>query len=357
MGGNRVHSLCRSVTFLALFAFAAQAAPLQDFAAKSYVTKPSKLWTEPSQYGEAIAVLEPGLRFDVISYSTEKDWAEIRTPAGREGWIPVRFTALAGRRSDDVLIGENAAANVREPASQEAPKVLDKVPVDEEDAVPDISGRQVTPVAAKGIVKVKPVEKTADPKAKASEGLAPREWSFALEYTQQLTPEQMPGFSLRPDAFWAHNSQWAFGGGLDYVYATKTLTDTANDVRAKTTKNIHRIFPHGSVRFASRALRVDGALGIIFQRTSFDTRDLDTNAQIATNPAGQTVSGAEWDTSLGVRISPAYLFPVGGGMNLGPVLSYSLRVGLSSGSGTFPVESDSRFQHAFGGGALLTSAW
>lgn len=385
MKGVRASILC--CVMACAVARSAFAAPEVELAQSSVIVQKTRLWSEPTRYGEPTAALEPGLKVKVLDYSTGQDWIQVRTPAGREGWIKVRATTLGGRRTDDPLISSQQTAEAdkpRDPASNGARDALATDP----DAVPAASDYSAAmPAGGPPVVRKQETidgeidelpEEAASAKASAASRRgrhaeasaaasaksgkktlraggepepARRSLSVSLEYAHQLSPESMPGFALRPSFFWrmGQGDFW-LGGGFDYMFFFRGLSDSSATVRAKTERSIHRFVPQGLARYRRGPFQVDAGLGLDLQRTSVTTSDLDTGATITTNPAGAKVSGTAFDTGIAFRLAPAYLFPLSNGSSLGVSLSYVLSRYLSSGDGSAAGGTTSGWQHVLGGG-------
>lgn len=295
----------RFIFFVFLFLPAALKANANNFTGKVFVTQPTKLWTEPTKFGEPIAELELGLELNLVSYSTTGAWARAMTPSGREGWILIRHTSLSGIRSEPV--GRRAVgSDSRLPASEGAPQLL------------------VTQRAP---------------------------WNFALDlgYANQVNRSAASGILTSIGIDYFMNPKWAWGFGFGYGFFGDSAE--ALDLNARTQRRTHRLLPHARARFQLHPeWEIAAGLGWDFDRTEFSTRDLTTGALIETNGAGQAVSGAEWGQAFTLRLNPKFLLPMGPGAWVGFQLLSDFTFQFGSGEGNFGGEATNKFVSTLGFG-------
>lgn len=404
----------RFALYFALLAgapFAARAAPKVEYAESSYVTGRTRLWNEPNRFGEAIAILEPGLRVEVLTYTSAADWVEIRTPSGREGWVLLRFTALANRRNKDILVGSRDPSRPRDPAADgDVQALTTEAPPDESteaDAaggggsdLPNVANRKSKLTDSEGAETVdEPVDSDtrrskyspqsaqapveSDRQLRKQQQMQERrrgrkgqpqdaayaegeelgrgnreytrpEFNFGFGYHQQLTPEGMPGFAFTPRYFRPLSASLDWGGGLDWIFVTKGTTDLSPDVYASTRKTQNHFNLHGGLRYRKGAFRMFTSVGWDMQRTSRRTVDLDDNSVIVTNPAGEYVTGSGWSHGVRLRLAPAYMFMQDAQWAFGLEAFYSLRYEFGSDTGVFAGPASSRVAHSLGLGVSVS---
>jgi hypothetical protein len=305
---------------------AALAAPRAPEASRTYVATTTKLWTEPTKFGEGIALLQPGVELEVLRYSSSEAWMKVRTPSGREGWVPARFTSQSSRRTKPVVAGDQALPDEGEgaprgPASEEA--------------------------AAEAATETASVPDAADFTEE------PTEFHVGLEYLNELSRENAHGFGLQVGGAYRTGNNWAFGAGLDW----DTFGASSQDSEFKVTRRTNRYFPHALARLRYASLRLDLGLGISLDHTSFKATDRASGDTIEETADGDKVTGSQLDTFLGVKISPKFYFPISEGLRLGIYASYEMDIGLTSGDGEFATTEEDkvgRVQHLVGGGVAFS---
>jgi hypothetical protein len=294
----------------------ALAAPRVPEASQTYVSTVTKLWTEPTKFGEGIALLQPGVALEILRYNTTQAWMKVRTPSGREGWVPARFTSQSSRRTQPVVSGAGdlpvEGEKARGPAS-----------VGERDlaSVPDAADFAEDPV----------------------------EFHVGLEYMNELSRENAHGFGAQVGGAYRTGNNWAFGAGLDW----DLFSASSQDADFKVSRKTNRFYPHGLARLRYADLRLDLGLGIVLDRTAFKSIDRATGDVIEETNEGDLVSGSQLDTALGLKISPKYYFPISEGLRLGIYATYGMDIFFTSGEGDFAAtegETASRVQHLIGGG-------
>ena len=403
-GWGIVLSACALLSTAASFS-----AAREDIAENSKITRPTRLWTEPNKYGEAIAALDPGVKIEILDYSTEHDWVQVRTPAGREGWVMVRTIALGGRRTPDILVGQpRSGARPRNPAADGAaqpldPLLMDGPAIDEpaaqtenlKDAAPvsmdpeqnnsndpaanvqaasvdgsprvdsegaeEVINRRVRREQMESTRKANaaktPLKDTNGKKSKAKVDLefsepvvGNKQLGVSIEYNQILSPEAMPGVAIRPNFVFRMNDHLWLGGGMDWAFNSTSVTSISN---AKVTRSQNNFQPNALVRFEMNHFRVDGSIGMDFERASLRSIDLDTGLVILTNAAGELVTGTGWSTGMTLRVAPAYLFNLDNGFQMGFTVNYQMRKEFGSATGIFAGPAVSSLQHSIGGGLAL----
>jgi hypothetical protein len=271
----------------------AQAARPAPEASYAFVATETKLWTEPTRFGEPKAMLRTGVELEVLEYSSARDWIRVKTGSGRIGWIPTRFTTQGGRRTFPVNadLGNEASAEggSRNPASVEL-------------------------------------------QAPASMADSSKSWEALLgvEYMNQITREKTSGFGVDVSALHRLTNNWSLGGALSWDRFSKS----ASSGGYSTSRTSHRIFPHALFRFRYSDFRVDLGLGYALDRSSIRTEDSAGNL-VNTAADGSLVSGSGHESSLGFRITPRFILPLSRLLKVGFYVSYLLDVPLSSGDGNF----------------------
>ncbi len=262
-------------------------------ASYTFVATETKLWTEPTRFGEPKALLRTGVELEVLEYSSAKDWIRVKTGSGRIGWIPTRFTTQGGRRTFPVnaQLGDQAsdANGTRAPASVEL-----QAPTSMADS------------------------------SKSWEAL------LGVEYMNQLTREKTSGFGFDVSALHRLTNNWSVGGAVSW----DRFSRSASSGSYSTSRTSHRIFPHALFRFRFSDFRVDLGMGYALDRSSIRTEDAAGNL-VSTAADGSLVSGSGHESSLGFRITPRYILPLSRLLKVGFYMSYLLDVPLSSGEGSF----------------------
>jgi hypothetical protein len=289
--------------WLALGAASSLAAGLVDFNSKTHVTTKSRIWTEPSRFGEAIAALEPGLELEVIEANTSQSWVKVRTPSGREGWMPARHTALWGRRAEPLVPGEEGSS--RRPASMGSAQ----------------------PVAA-----------------------APKETAqlaFGLLYANQINRSATHGFGAEAGVEFDVESQFSVGFGLDYGFFGESAR--SSDGQIDTRRVTQRFVPQARATWNADAFALIVGLGWELERTSFETTDLTTGDKLLTDPdTGLKVSGSEWTHGLAFKLQPSFSISSDERSKFYVFASYALNVQLQGSEGEFLGTPTSALTHMVG---------
>jgi hypothetical protein len=272
------------------------------------VAADSKLWNEPTQFAQPLALLKTGLELDVLRYSSDRGWMKVRTPGGREGWIEVRFTTQAGRRTFPLN-----AQFASQRASRRSPASVDLQAPSAEDF----------------------------DSSKSWEGL------LGMEYMNQVTREKASGFGFDLSALHRLSNNWSMGAAFTWNRFSKSESLDG----FSTSRSSHRLFPHLLTRYRFGDFRMDMGLGYAMDRTSIDTRD-SSGDLIEENEDGDLVSGSGTESSLGLRLTPRYILPVSRLVKVGFYLTYSMDVALSSGEGDFTSEDAVSSPYSYLGGGV-----
>ncbi len=293
--------------------------------AKTYVAKNSKIWTEPNRFGEAIAELKAGLPVEVLDYDASRIWVLVRTPSGREGWMPLRFTSQDSRRTQP-MISHKVEKSDRAPASSfeetvEAEEKAEKV------------GESST----------------------ASRGPA---MDFSLGYSNQLSVENAHGLGLGVSISFEIDSDFYWGAGLNWKLHSKSVTGTCfTDNECQVSRQSQRIYPSVHVQMRKSAFALSANLGLAWDHTGITTKNLTTGVIEQTDDSGNKLTGSGNEFRLGFGVRAAYTFRVGASMALGPYVDYDLDLALSDGSGEFAGTASGKVFHYFGGGVLLQTVF
>lgn len=259
-----------------LFASAsAQAAPAKDFSAQAEVTQATKLWTEPTKFGEAMARLQPGLELKVLNYSTTGSWAKIRTPGGREGWVPVRHTSLSSNKDYIAKFRRGE----RRPANTVVNTNLNK-----------------TLFAA-----------------------------FYGQYSNQFSLGKAHGFGLGITGGYFLNDWFAAGLWL----GMDRFTDTAKDSIYKVSRSAYRYFVGPAVQARWGHFAVDAALGLDMVKSNFTIKERYSGSTVRNRCAG-----GETNMTVGLNLRPSYLMPLGARTSLQIFTAYG--VGFHSKDACIP---------------------
>jgi hypothetical protein len=291
----RLGLLCVGVLVFAATIPQVDAARPRPEAASAFVATDTRLWTEPTRFGEAMALLKTGVELDVIEYNSNRDWMRVKTPSGRTGWILVRFTTQAGRRTFPI----NAA-------------------------LPEAS-QQEESEGGRGPASV---ELSATGNGRDSSGTW--EGLLGLQYMNQITRESTSGFGFDLSALHRLTNNWSVGGAFTWDRFSKSAS--AGDFT--TSRSSHRYFPHVLFRFRWADFRSDFGLGYALDRSSITTRD-SSGQVITTAPDGGLVTGSGSESSLGLRITPRYILPLSRLVKVGFYMSYLVDIPLSSAEGRF----------------------
>jgi hypothetical protein len=368
----------------------ARAAPVEKLASQAYVVKESQLRTEPYDWAEAIAVLEAGLRVSVVLHSTNKKWVRVQSPSGREGWLPVANTTLGGRRSD-VLVSNrgrggdsarrpaSAAEGTGAPLTELGPSDANlegaSASANAEVTDPAVDSTELPPASASSSpdaadasdARAEPTPPTnpapsrgrLDRRARSKRprdteflgpDARPYQLSLGLGYDHFVNRESMPGAELGGLFLFRLSREFLAGGGMALDFHGTSVSDPSAAVMAKVSRSAFNVVPRAGLRFMHDIFAVDLTIGLDLQRSSLTTTDLDTGLPLATNPAGEKVTGSGWSTGLRVGLAPAVFFPLNDTSLLGFSVAYSLRKEFGSGVGTFAGTPTSSVQHSIGGG-------
>lgn len=326
---GRISPITIVVAFSAL-SFSAVAAPHADFTDNAKITKPTQIWTEPTQFGTPIARLDPGLSFEVLTYSTTKSWVKIKTPEGREGWVPVRFTSY--------VTGDTTEEVAEAPAPVDA-SVAQNLPVEAEGG-------------SRGLASVEEADRSpASKPAKRTPSAAGGRGNFLLgvhtEYVNQLSRAKASGFGIGVSGMAHVSERWAFGGGVDYQVFFESATALA-PYYYTVDRVSHSIFPHLSAAFLYRGFSLEAGLGVDFDITQITSK----NTSVYPNVIDPANTGRDTSWLVGLTLMPAYRFQLSGSASLGVHLLYQLLINMSTGVGPFPsVQAASKTQSVFGAGA------
>jgi|GEM_PF-1199833 len=325
-----------SLSFITLFglstlvALPVVAAPRADLADSAWVTEPTQIWTEPGKFGTPIARLEPGLKLDVLTYSSSKSWVKLKTPEGREGWVPTRFTTFA-----------EPIGNVAGAVEQASESVGEAGAATEGAEGQEGEGGDRFPASAGGVRRVR-----RHPAAGSKSGFL---LGFRLEYVNQLNRAKASGFGIGTTGMARIHENWAIGGGFDYKLFFESATSTQSFSVDRITSSL---FPHAAAAFLMGGFSMELGVGVEIDITKITTKNN------ATFPPTVDYANSGTDTSLllGVRLTPGYRFALGGTASLGVHALYEMLFNLSRGYGKFPsVNPSKNFQNVIGGG--LTAAF
>ncbi|NCN40891.1 hypothetical protein GW916_06530 [bacterium] len=292
--------------------FAARPVPVSS---KIFVSKDTKLWSEPNKFGVATALLKTGLPLKVVEYSSENSWVRVETPSGRTGWMPVTFTTQSSRRSlpaNTKWADEEAGRN---PASEGEPV-----------------GNSLT--------------------ADQGQGDSSKTWELSLspEYMNQITRENANGFGFHLLALQRLTSNGGIGPAISWHRFAKGATASGNS----TNRTSHRLSIEALYRYRFSDFRMDLGIGYALDRSS--VRTVDSSGALVPDSGGFTFNGSGSESSLSIRMTPRYIFPVSRGLKIGIHASYILDWGLGSGEGNFAGQDSavSPPYHFLGGGMSLS---
>ncbi len=263
-------------------------APLKDFSDGTVTIQPTKLWTEPTKFADPIAKLEKGLDLKVLNYSTTGQWIKVATPAGREGWIPLKFTGLATKKIRPRGEGRLPASN---------PTELQKI---------YYAGAH-------------------------------------LQYANQITVGKAHGFGLGFNGGYYLNNWFAPGLAL----SMDRFAETASNAVYKVQRTAYRYFIGPNAKFRHRHFTVDFSIGLDMVRSNFSIKDQFTGSSVSNRCAGTSN-----DTSFGINLRPAYLFPMGPTSQLEVFASYG--AGFHGKDTCLPQGSDSIPQQIGAGVGITT---
>lgn len=278
-------TLCVITGFVAGFA---QGAPLKDFSAETSVQSRTRLWTEPTRYGEAMAILEKGIELQVLSYSTSKSWVKVRTPGGRDGWVPVRYTALSSKKR--LLDSEEVAGEGDE---EESP--------------------------ARGSRKLASAEESHPKLGLYGEGRG--------EYANQVSIGGAQGYGLGVALGYALTPNWAVGLSAGW----NAFSDTALGLAAAYERKANHFLIGPLVRYQRTVFSIDAVVG-------YDI--MNTTLSIIGGPNASVQSFSE--SAIGFSLRPAYRFPLGASTVMEAYVAYA--IGFYSGPSLVPTSSGSKPQ-------------
>jgi hypothetical protein len=299
----------------------AAAAPLVSVGGQTFVSKTTRLWTEPNRFGEATAELKVGLPLEVLDYDASRSWVLIRTPSGREGWLPLRFTSQDSRRT--------------QPMISHAPSDSDRKP-------------------AAAFEEAVAKDETA-----ASPAPAGRPWEFALGYSNQVNHESAHGLSLDAGLLFSKESTTGFGAALGWKFHGKTTRGTCFTTdQCSVSRHSQRFYPHAYYRHSTGAFSMSAGLGLAIDRTSLTTKSLTTGQTYQVDDDGFRLTGSGTEFRLGFRVGARFnVLGDSPDMALGPYMDYDLDWALSNGAGEFAAAPVGRVFHILGGGVFLRKAF
>ena len=342
-----------------------RAAPIEDVGEATEVVKATRLWTEPTRFGEAIAVLDPGLKVRVLSYVMTRGWIKVETPSGREGWIPMRNTALAGRRSTSLIPSQIAQAEVgrRRPASTEGANdtpdgsadpndlsTADQQLTDNEPPPP-----QTAPAVSKADTnkrKAKTLKLPLEPKPAEFE--SPWQIGFGLEYANQVNLGRASGVGIHAhlarQVAATDSTKFSLGLGLDWNFYSETSADAALDTQVYRGTQI--ILPHVLGKFAMSNWGLDLELGLQLDRTRISTTQISTGSEIATS-GGKLASGSVSEKGVGFIVSPSYRHDFSSSFAMEFYLKYGFGVTMTNESAVFVGDTSQQVAHTLGIGVRV----
>jgi hypothetical protein len=299
---------------LGLFALLAssviQAAPKKEFADSTHVTSPTRLWTEPTKFGEPIAELEVGLKLEVLQFSTTDSWIRVETPTGRQGWVPTRMTALSGRRDRPLLSsGGSATGGGRSPSS--------------------IAG----------------ASSSAQAGGHSDFGLA-----LALGYENQLNRSAASGLGTGVSFVFASSDSFAWGLGFSYSYFFDKASDTT--ISREVTRKSSKFVPEFVGEYRSGDFLLGLGLGFEVDKTSLETIDTSSGRVLSTDESGNLLTGSDTSNGLLISLKPMFKLPIDG-LSLRVGLGYKIGIDLSDGSGPFAAEAGSKLTHTLALGTQI----
>jgi len=310
----------------------ATAAMPETFADSAYVTKVTRLWTEPTRYGEAIAVLKAGIKLDVTRYSTNGTWAKVVSPQGREGWIPVRFTSLSGRRDRPIIMGQP----------------LDEIAAEQSDIEEQNDG---DPAASRNPASL-PVEAAqsseSTSEAPAINGVLKKgkyDIEAGLGYVNQLSRGAGNGVHLQFKFFKNASAKMSIYGAFDYVYASESATNFASNTQ--TSRSSSEIIPSLGLRMTQGSASINLGIGFLRDITSYETRILGSG-EVITDDSGFLLSGSESMNFLFFALEPTYTLGLNPRSALNIGMNYHMYLDFSDGSGAFAGSPSSKAQHNLG---------
>jgi hypothetical protein len=295
---------------------AAWAAPIESFADETYVTKQSRLWTEPTKFGEPIALLKPGVKLRVLRYSTSAAWVRAITEGDREGWIPVRFTALSGRRGQPLVSGSSASAELEAVELSSAFTASDRNPAS------------------------LPTESASSSASGARKKPSPYEFHVGLGYINQLSRGSSSGVS--GELSFQKNMSPTLGLFVGFDYHFVAEKNIAYDLDLSIRRRSNDIAPHLGVRWTPSEFSIGFALGYAYDSTTVTSRSISTG-QVVYTSEGIEITGSGSTSMILVKINPRYLIALSKSSAMGVGLNYNLFVDLANGTNSFASEPDSRY--------------
>jgi len=284
-----------------------QAARPEKEAEFTYVAEDAKLWTEPTRFGQAVALLKTGVELSIREYSSNRTWVKVLTPTGREGWVPTRFTTQSGRRTFP-LNADLGSSKDRGPAS----------------------------IEAQGAVELS-----------APQGDTSNAWegTLGLEYMNQLTRETTSGFGIDLSMLHRLTNSWSVGGGLSWNRFSKSAESVSTGNTTQRTS--HRFSPQLLMRYRMSSFRLDLGLGYALDRSSVETRFADGSL------APAAYNGSDSESSIAIRVTPRFIFPVSQLVKVGIYVTYLMDIALSSGEGDIAgAENAVSSPYSFIGGGM-----
>lgn len=319
---NRLNIRLAFCLLLSGIAHATWASSPVTFADETYVTKTARIWTEPSKFGEAIALLTAGVHLKVSSYSTTGAWAKVITPAGREGWIPVRFTTLNGRREKPLIQGQP----------------LESVEAD------NLSGGTRAPSS----LPVEASSESAVADAAPSDSAASA-FEVGAGYINQLSRGSGSGLLLDLRYYQKATPRLSYYFGLSYVYAKESSSVTVATTTIQSSRSSSELLPSIGLRLTYEQFFIGFGLGLVHDSSSYETRDASTGEVIFTNPVtGLVATGSQSGNLLLVSLDPSYSIALSPGNALNVGLSYQMYLDLTDGTGVFDGQASSKAQHNLG---------
>jgi hypothetical protein len=324
---RRISPILMSALTFSSVSLVARAAPRQEITDNAFVTQPTQIWTEPGQFGTPIAKLEPGLKFETLTYSTSESWVKIRTPGGREGWVPVRFTSFADRRAVPPMDG--------------APQEQLETAMSDAESNEEIEGQggDRSPASTKRVKRMPSASKNK------SDGFL---LGLRLEYANQLSREKSSGAGIGVTGMARLSPHFALGGGLDYQIFFESAQ---SNLSFSVDRVSHSFFPHVALAFLHSGFMAELGIGVDVDTTKITTKNLAT-VPPTVDPAN---SGTDSSALFAVALRPSYHFDLGGTADLGVHLLYKMLINMGSSYGPFAsVNPASKVQHVIGIGASST---
>ncbi len=283
------------VTLTCLTAFQAYAAAPGNVVDETYMAENGLLYSEPVKSGEKIAKLKAGVRLEVLSYSTSKPWARVRTPAGREGWVLVRDTVLVGRRDEPLLPREEENGGDRSPATvdnfQDGDEELIAQASDDNQEEPKQPARPVVRQRGKqGLGSLIPTDKKFFIKVGG-------------DFSYQAYPFAAGGPGAQVGFEYHFNTNYRVGLGGYWNYFTQSKISGAN--RVDRNANHFLIGPEAAAHMGPAFLQL--TLGLDITRSRITFLDSATGARLPIGTVGD-LTGTYNESAFGMRLSAGYEF-------------------------------------------------